>query len=725
MACEDALMLLITTLALAQEADTIPLEEAVEPGEPERLQEELNRLQSELEASKAGSARAVALDAMLVDVALAQDPREDLDVRAAAMTRMANRAEALDEQELARQLLLGAAQDRNLAVQSAAVEGLTRLGAVEELEWLVGHGRPIHIAHEAVVALEGLGTPEAGQALFWIATGEQAPRELRMAAQEALERSYPEILDEQGRPQASSSGGGITGAAIGNAILSGTALSTVGVLGQTDAGAGIGIYGGAGIGAGSAILYGLNNPVSTADGTRYASSVGWGLANGVVLGSAMFYNDRGPAYDNRTALMRTVGVSLGAGQAWWAYQNNLTDVHNVWESNGAAWLGTGSALGLAIMATDGQAGDNGQALLFSASAGSITGLAAQAAIREHWDPAPPDIALASIVAFNGGWTAGWLPYVARDPDPVQGRVLFGTHATAAIGLGAAHVLEPTWKQDAVMLWGSALGYSLGAGVPLLVGQDDETVVQAMLPMGLFGAGAGYAMGAGSEWSTGDKTMLGVGVPVLTLQALGYGVVLESKTTGFDDTQVPGLMLVGLGASGLGLSALSQRWDPSAGQMLFMGTGALWGAWYGVLTPVALDLDGEAEDLLLITLLASDTGLIATGVGTYALGIEPRSTVAPQIGGLAGATVGSLGVGLVNGGAQPVAAGAVIGSVLGFVGGSIVETRVIEPRRAELEALAPGRPGRVDLPGTWSAAASPWADEQGDLGVYGTIAWRED
>ena len=718
-------MLLITTLALAQEAETIPLEEAVEPGEDDRLQEELVRLQAELEASQAGSARAVALDALLVDVALAQDPREDLDVRAAAMTRMVNRAEALDEQELARQLLLGAAQDRNLAVQTAAVEGLTRLGAVEELEWLVGHGRPIHIAHEAIAALEGLGTPEAGQALFRIATGEQAPRELRMAAQEGLERSYPEILDELGRPQASSSGGGITGAAIGNALLAGTTLSTVGVLGQTEAGAVIGIYGGAGIGAGSAIVYGLNNPVTTADGTRYASSVGWGLANGVLLGEALFYNERRKPYDNHTALMRTVGVSLGAGQAWWAYQNDLTDVHNVWESNGAGLLGTGSALGLALMATDRQSGDIGQTLLFSASAGSITGLAAQAAIREHWDPDPPDIALATIVAFNGGWTAGWLPYVVRDPDPIQGRVLFGTNATAAIGLGAAHLLEPTWKQDAVMLWGSALGYSLGAGVPLLVGQDDETVVQAMLPMGLFGAGAGYAMGAGSEWTSGDKTMLGVGVPVLTLQALGYGVVLESKATGFDDTQVPGLMLVGFAASGLGLSALSQRWDPRAGQMLFMGTGALWGAWYGVLTPVALDLDGEPEDLLLITLIASDVGLIATGIGTYALGIDPRSSVAPQIGGLAGATMGSLGVGLLSPDAQPVAVGAVVGSALGFVGGSVLEKRVIQPRRAELQALAPGPPGRVDLPGTWSAAASPWADDQGDLGIYATIAWHED
>jgi len=88
-------------------------------------------------------------------------------------------------------------------------------------------------------------------------------------------------------------------------------------------------------------------------------------------------------------------------------------------------------------------------------------------------------------------------------------------------------------------------------------------------------------------------------------------------------------------------------------------------------------------------------------------------------------MGSLGVGLLSPDAQPVAVGAVVGSALGFVGGSLLEKRVIQPRRAELQALAPGLPARVDLPGTWSAAASPWADDQGDLGVYATIAWHED
>ena len=375
------------------------------------------------------------------------------------------------------------------------------------------------------------------------------------------------------------------------------------------------------------------------------------------------------------------------------------------------------------MATDSWNQDNSQQLLVAASLGSMTGLATQAALRDRWQPDSPDVGFAGLVAGNAAWTATWMP-VALDRYGVDGRGLLASHAGASLALVAAHKLEPSWTHNGMMAWGTVLGNSLGAGLPLLADAKDETTVAVMLPMGLAGAGLGYVAGGRVEFHGGDRAMLGVGVPLVTLQSLGYGGVLAMRQNSFEESQMAGLMLTGEALGGIGLTAVSQRWDPNAGQMLLLGSGALWGAWYGVLTPIALDLDGEPEDLLLSTLVASDLGLVAAGVATYGLDVHPRSTLSPQLGGVAGATFGSLAVSLVSPEPRAASAGALLGSVAGFAGGTLFEMRVAGPKRAERQALGL-KPRSLDLPGTWSASAAPWAaPESGDLGVYGQVSWRE-
>jgi hypothetical protein len=454
------------------------------------------------------------------------------------------------------------------------------------------------------------------------------------------------------------------------------------------------------------------------------SSAVWGMTNGVLLGEAAMSGTNGRTYDNGTAMFRTLGVTAGAGQAYWAYKNDMTQLNNVWESNAAGALGTGTSVGLTLMMMDAQNNWSDEGVMLAASGGSLAGLVLQAALRDRWNPDAADVGFALVVGTNGLTMSMLLPFALseRPQFEPEGRGLFGHQASTSLALLAAHHLEPTAKQDLTMAWGTVLGNSLGAGVPLLLDSGRQPMVASMLVSGVVGSTAGYVLGEDLEWTAGDRAMLAVGVPILSVQAVGYGGVLAARNTITAD-QMGGLGLVGLGASGLGLSALSQRVDPTVGDMLVLGSGATWGAWYGVLAPVALRLDGEPEDLLLATLVASDAGAIGAATLLYGLDVHPRATVAPQLGGLAGATMGSLGVGLVTGDGPAIAGGAVVGSVIGLAGGTVLEMSVLEPRRNEKTASLHRRP-RVDLPGTWTAAASPWTDEQGDLGVYATVNWTE-
>ena len=719
--------LLTMTLAMAQEVPVTetaapPEEAAARPG-PDMLHL-VEALELARQDAEANSERTAALEMLVQDAAVARDSREAPDVRAAALARMTERAMALELPEVALAMLVGAATDGDATVRQAGQSGLSELHAVDELVFVVNWGGRVGV--EAMAHLEAVGTAEAGQALLLLANDTDLSRELSGLAREALERSFPELL-EGNVVAASSSGGGLTTAALGNALVGGTVLSTVGVLGQTGAGVAIGVVGGGAIGGGSAVLYGLNNPVTTADGNRYLSSTVWGMTHGVLLGEAMLSNSGGRSYDNGTAMFRTLGVTAGAGQAYWAYKNDLTQLNNVWESNAAGALGTGTSVGLTLMIMDAQNSWSDEGVLLAASGGGLTGLALQAALRDRWNPGPADVGFALVVGTNGLWTSAFLPFAlsANPQFEPEGRMLFGHQASTSLALLAAHHLEPTAKQDLTMAWGTVVGNSLGAGVPMLLDLDDRSeqpVVASMLVSGLVGSTAGYALGEGLEWTPGDRAMLAVGVPILSVQAVGYGGVLSARGT-FDNGQMAGLGLVGLGASGLGLSVLSQRVDPTVGDMLVLGSGATWGAWYGVLTPVALRMDGRPEDLLLLTLVASDVGAVGAATLLYGLDVHPRATAAPQLGGLAGATLGSLGVGLVTGDGPAIAGGAVVGSVVGLAGGTLLEMSVLEPRRnAKTESV--NRRPRVDLPGTWTAAAAPWTDEQGDLGVYATINWTE-
>ena len=92
---------------------------------------------------------------------------------------------------------------------------------------------------------------------------------------------------------------------------------------------------------------------------------------------------------------------------------------------------------------------------------------------------------------------------------------------------------------------------------------------------------------------------------------------------------------------------------------------------------------------------------------------------PQIGGVGGATLGSLGALLVSEEGADAAKGALIGSTLGFVVGGIVETS--RPERMEQRRHASLRPSFLpDLPGDWTASVTPATLEGGQPGIQAMV-----
>jgi hypothetical protein len=148
-------------------------------------------------------------------------------------------------------------------------------------------------------------------------------------------------------------------------------------------------------------------------------------------------------------------------------------------------------------------------------------------------------------------------------------------------------------------------------------------------------------------------------------------------------------------AGLGFPALGTRVDLAPADTIFVGSAGAWGAWYGAMVPLALDLDGSMSTLLLSSSLTGDAFLILGGVLlSPRVGLEAESALLAELGGLGGATLGALGASLASADGTRVAQGAVIGSTVGLLAGAVVT--------ATRGVSAPVLPvPRLRLPTGWS------------------------
>ena len=732
--------------ALAAQAEEVPpaAAPAVDP-QVEALRAEVLAMEG---ARKASAEEIARLRAAWEAASLLFDDRLPAADRVAAARRLVETADGK-----AVPLLHSAVLDRDARVARGSLEALALLpgrpGVVELAAQVARDGRlEGGVRQAAIEALGKMGDRAAGEALWALAGDAEAlPIELRKQAVATLERAFaPLVAERGGLPSTGADRLGAAAVVVGTGVASGAMLSAVGSWGQGEAGPTIGAIGGTVVGLGSGAFFALSQPVEAGQGLRYASNVGLGLTAAGLLTQATFgHSSTAPLVAGREddrrdvgALYRVLGVGLGAGSGFVAarYRPSVSDVA---ESDLSAYLLGQVGVGVADLALSRQPGfasycypydELGVELSFTDSckdvdrwararagaglAGGALGLGLAGWSREAWDIRGDDLLVTGLGGMEGLWTGLLLPEVL-DGHASLGAQRLGIHAGAALGLGLSQVAPMEASTTALALWGSALGKGAGAAVPLLVQADGAVTAGATLGLGLVGAAGGAVAGPRLSVDEGDRAMIGVGTALGLGEGLALGGILQQYDVIEGGPQVPGLML-GLGAAvGVGLTAGASVWSPAREDMIFLGTAAGWGAWYGSLVPVALGQSGRT--VLLAGTLTADAFLLGGAAALRpGVGLDPRRTALPQLVGVGGATLGALGVALTSPEGDAVAMGAVVGSTVGLIGGAVAESRRPPPKTPAKKK----RQAALDLPGHWSGALAPTLLEDGDEGLYGEV-----
>ncbi|MBW2255873.1 MAG: hypothetical protein JRI25_14920 [Deltaproteobacteria bacterium] len=733
--------------ALAQEegpGEPMPAE-VVEPADDalDEAREQIAALRARLEDQTALTEEEATergrLRLLLDDASLLLDDRESDGERLAAAQRLGERGDTD-----ALPFLRAAARSRSEAVQVAAVRAASALDdAAIPQDVLYDPNLSFSARREAIGALVSLQRREAGEHLWAAANDRKLWRSLRRDAAVGFEEGYPDLLAELGPPTTASDPLGFTAGVLANGVAGGVLLSSIGTWGRSDEAVVIGALGGSAVGLGTAVLYTRQRPLTAGQGLRYASDVAWGLtaaglASGLTYSDAWDLRDRHRA--NLSALYRAVGVGVGAGLGMARLGDDIDPV-DVVESDLSGVLGLALAMSISDLGWSAVSQwrpnewacdtwdldvpeplacrhrDYRDVSLWSAGlVGAAAGLGIHAAVREAWDLQPEDLLFASVVGAEAAWIGGWLP----ETLDVRTRA---SHAIApltggfAAGLLASHFRPVGPGISAGMAWGTLLGNTGGYGIASLADAPEEYRVAIMLAAGAAGTVAGGFAGAHLSPTPGDMAMLAIGVPLATAEGAAIGHYLDKKG-GFSAEQSTGLWLTSFSVSGIGLTALATQVDPRPGDMVFLGTAAAWGVWYGTMTPLAMQLPGDPEDGVLAATLTSDAFLLLGGLALIRpLDLEPRHTAVAQISGVAGATAGALAVAMASAEAEHVAAGAVIGSTVGLVTGAFL-TPVVrsKPERKRQASLRP----RIRVPGTWAVQLLPTVQEDGQPGLYAGV-----
>jgi hypothetical protein len=268
-----------------------------------------------------------------------------------------------------------------------------------------------------------------------------------------------------------------------------------------------------------------------------------------------------------------------------------------------------------------------------------------------------------------------------------------------------------------MAYGALVGNALGGGLADLSSSPptERRSAAFMLPLGVGGLGAGAWSHAHLSPTAGDWTMVGVGTGMTAAQIGVTSFILDGHGLLGDDPPIGGIVLTGTSLASTGFMATTPRVDPDPLDSLVIASTTAWGAIYGGVGQIALDTDLDDLGAVTTTTVAADLGLgIGAAIVSDATSVTPRDTFVPQLFGVAGATLGSLGVMLATEEAQPIAIGSLAGATAGLVTGAVVGPKI---KLGDGSALAPrlGLPD-FDPPGDWAFQALPAVQSDGKLGA---------
>lgn len=748
------LLLALTTPAFAQdEPDTIEAAEGADTEVSSASVDLVADLQAELALLKATSDATIetlaGTEALLEAAKLLADGRLEEDQRVAGAQGLGTLGDAR-----AVPFLWMGVRDQANAVRAAVYTASASYPGADTLAMgILGlNTESGPVAKAAAALLVAQKSTEAGEALYNLAESATVSGSARKFAMEALVAGYPELVAEKGEPAAVSSNIGMGLMAGANALLGGVSLSTLGHFGQSDAGMAVGALGGVGIGAGGSVMYSRLNPVTEGQGFAYASGTSWGFLSGLLLGEIFLpgkEDSNWESVDRGRAAFRAAGVLAGAKLGSLALDDD-PQWRDVMEVNVGGYLGSQIGIGVASLFNpdvfecgdyeyddyygygydDGYDDDgcwedkrdwedkrfqiNSGVALIGAGVGAGLGYS----IHRAWEPGPEEIAFSTVAGLEGLALGLGLPLAIaqKDPEEAEGSLRLGFHLGATAGLAYAHFRPVSYDQSVLAGWGAGFGHLLGLGVSSLSGltlrDDDGATSGVVSALGAAGFASGVWQGEGVDLNRNDQFLMGTGTALGGWNSILGSVILVDY--GASNEVVLGLSATGSALAGLGSAYAATRLDIDQGYTAFVGTSAAWGVFYAGSMLIAFTPDWENSTYLMMLLATSDLAAGAAAWAGSANGfLDPKNTAIASLGGLTGATLGTLAMFMITEDQEPVAVSAMVGASAGLLAGALLTPKIRSSRKPKQQArlLLP------DLPGDWSMALSPTVLENGDMGAY--------
>ena len=509
--------------------------------------------------------------------------------------------------------------------------------------------------------------------------------------------------------------GGETGYLIGEAIERNE-------LDHTTQGILPGALGGAAIGVTTAYVLSLANDSSLESQVLLYTTAGHGVFYGAQVGRALIT----PGDDGRRERIHAAGLAgsmlgIGLGTAFGRRASSTEDQARFTLASGIGWVaGTGindlAELGVERGRVVDDRGRAGVVIGTTALVSGLGALANQTGTR----PGPASLALA---LGQGAWIGGWSPLLFDDAPngrQVTGGLRLGLGVGYASSLLMSSLGEPTPRSAGLQVAGWTAGSALGAGLPLVLTDEDapnSTIVGPMLAAGVGGQILGAALSPHYELDRDEGILLGTLGAWTTYQAIGWGIYADATSP---STRRPlGYGLTAAGAGSLLTLGLTPAIDVApSGSLMLLSSGG-WGTWYGAWGAQLGNLN--EDEIWLTTLGAGNGALLASGVALGA-GWKPTWTdVAALDGlGLVGAAAGGL-VGVVflydADNPDPLVASTLVGSTAGLLAGGIVAAMNRSDRAPTI--------GRLKVDG-WrgTLSATPLPGHDGTMGGMVTLDLKE-
>ena len=332
-------------------------------------------------------------------------------------------------------------------------------------------------------------------------------------------------------------------------------------------------------------------------------------------------------------------------------------------------------------------------------------------IQDSWEPDAPDVGTAVLGAYVVTDALGLVEDTdAFDTDYYDGEWgAVGTNLGLIGGLTAAHYLEPDWNAVSLSAGYSIIGKLGGISIATLADKpESERLIST--PLSIAGTVGGAIASTSLKPDKNDLAAVGVGTAIVTANTASITTKLYEGDAIENSTRDGMTGLLATVTAG-GLLAASNGYDMARERSLFLTTGAGWGVYYGSLTQVLIPGELPLEDAALITVGVMDLGIGAAGYLTSESGgIDPRDTFVPQLIGVAGGTVGALGVMLADASPEAIAGGALLGSTAGLVGGALMAPKFKRSKKGGRTALL-----GTDAPGNWTFLALPSVGDDGSMG----------